>query len=231
MTTEKHTTDKTYSPILIVMLTYNDETVKNAYEIFDKCKNCKAVYWGFKEEPLPLPEMKELYAYMKKCGKKTVLEVVAYTQEKSLEGTKMAVECGCDILMGTMYSDEVNEICQKNNIKYMPFVGKIHGRPSVLEGTCEEMVQEAMRCVSKGAYGIDLLGYRYNKEPVRLNAEFTANVEAPVCLAGSINSWQRLQEVKQARPWAFTIGSAFFDNQFGQDFGEQIDLVCEYMEK
>ena len=57
MTTEKHTTDKTYSPILIVMLTYNDETVKNAYEIFDKCKNCKAVYWGFKEEPLPLPEM------------------------------------------------------------------------------------------------------------------------------------------------------------------------------
>lgn len=227
----KENQNKKHRPILIVMLTYNDETVDNAYEIFDKYKNCKAEYWGFKEEPLPLPRMKELYTYMKECGKKTVLEVVAYTQEKCLEGAKMAVECGCDILMGTMFSDEVNTLCRENNIKYMPFVGKIYGRPSVLEGTCEDMLQEAKACVLKGAYGIDLLGYRYSQNPAKLNAEFTANMDASVCLAGSIDSWQRLEEVKQARPWAFTIGSAFFDNKFGQDFGEQIDMVCDYMEK
>ena len=229
MTKEKQ--DKKHCPILIVMLTYNDETVDNAYEIFDKYKNCKAEYWGFKEEPLSLPRMKELYTYMKECGKKTVLEVVAYTQEQCLDGAKMAVECGCDILMGTMYSDEVNTLCQKNNIKYMPFVGKIYGRPSVLEGTCEDMLREAKACILKGAYGIDLLGSRYSNNPEKLNEEFTANMDAPVCLAGSINSWQRLEEVKQASPWAFTIGSAFFEHKFGQDFGEQIDKVCEYMEK
>ena len=36
---------------LIVMLTHNDKTVKNAYEIFEKCKDSKAEYFGFKEEP------------------------------------------------------------------------------------------------------------------------------------------------------------------------------------
>ena len=41
-------------PVLVVMLTCDDETVSNAYEIFDKCKDSKAEYWGFKEKPLPL---------------------------------------------------------------------------------------------------------------------------------------------------------------------------------
>ena len=52
------------------MLTYNDVTVNNAYEIFEKCKNSKAEYWGFKEHNLPIKQMKELFKYMKQCGKK-----------------------------------------------------------------------------------------------------------------------------------------------------------------
>ena len=90
-------------PKLIVMLTYNDMTVKNAYEIFDRCKDSKALYWGFKEEGLPPDKMKELYSYMKECGMTTVLEVVAYTEDECLNGAKTAVECGCDILMGTLF--------------------------------------------------------------------------------------------------------------------------------
>ena len=34
-------------PTLTVMLTYNDMTVCNAHEIFEKCKNSSAEYWGF----------------------------------------------------------------------------------------------------------------------------------------------------------------------------------------
>ena len=48
-------------PELIVMLTYNDVTVSNAYEIFEQCRNTKAVYWGFKEEGLSSEQMKKLY--------------------------------------------------------------------------------------------------------------------------------------------------------------------------
>lgn len=219
------------TPELIVMLTHNDCTVENANEIFEQCKNSKARFWGFKEKPLPLDKMKKLYAYMKECGKTTFLEVVEYTEKECIEGAKMAVECGCDILMGTLFFDSVNELCKKNNLKYMPFVGKVTGRPSILEGTIEEIINEANKYLSKGVYGFDLLGYRYTGDPVNLNKKFVSQVNAPVCLAGSINSYKRLDEVKDAAPWTFTIGSAFFENKFEGTFSEQIDKVCEYMAK
>ena len=66
-------------PQLIVMLTYNDHTVLDAAEIFARCKDSKAEFWGFKEAPLPLEQMKMLYRSMKDAGKTTFLEVVEYT--------------------------------------------------------------------------------------------------------------------------------------------------------
>lgn len=219
------------TPELIVMLTHNDCTVENAYQIFEQCKNSKAKFWGFKEKPLPVEEMKKLYAYMKKCGKTTFLEVVEYTETECIEGAKIAVECGCDILMGTLFFDSVNKICKEHNLKYMPFVGKVTERPSILEGNVEEMLEEAQKYLEKGVYGFDLLGYRYTGDPVSLNKNFVSKVNAPVCLAGSINSYQRLDEVKDASPWTFTIGSAFFENKFDGNFSEQIDKVCDYMKQ
>lgn len=214
---------------LIVMLTHNDKTVLDASAIFEQCKNSKAKFWGFKEKPLPLEEMKKLFAYMKECGKTTFLEVVEYTEKECLEGAKMAVECGCDILMGTIFFDSVNEFCKKNNLKYMPFVGKIVDRPSILNGTIEGMIEEANSYLKKGVYGFDLLGYRYTGDAVELNKKFVSSVNAPVCIAGSVNSYKRLDELKDANPWAFTIGSAFFENKFDGTFSEQIDKVCDYM--
>lgn len=218
-----------HSPALIVMLTHNDLTVSNAFGIFEQCKNSKAEYWGFKEEPLPFAQMKSLYAYMKECGKTTILEVVAYTEDKCLNGAKMAVECGCDILMGTVFFDSVNAFCQENNMKYMPFVGELSGRPTVLNGSIDNMIQQANQYLEKGVYGIDLLGYRYVGDSLILNKRFVAEVNAPVCIAGDVNSYQRLDEIKACAPWAFTIGSAFFENQFGESFCSQIDSVCKYI--
>lgn len=217
-------------PILIVMLTYNDRTVENAYDIFDRCKSSKAQYWGFKEESLPPDEMKKLYRYMKDCGKTTVLEVVAYTEEECIKGAQLAVECKCDILMGTIFSDKINEICKANNLKYMPFVGKITDRPSVLNGDIDDMIAEARSYITKGVYGIDLLGYRYTGDPFELNRRIVSEVNTNVCIAGSIDSFKRLDEIKSISPRAFTIGSAFFDNKFDGCFAEQIDKVCDYIE-
>lgn len=216
-------------PELVVMLTYNDFTVSNAAEIFEQCKNSKAKYWGFKEHPLPLEEMKWLYARMKECGKTTFLEVVAYTEAEGLAGAEMAAACGCDVLMGTTFSDKINAFCQSHSLKYMPFVGDIVGRPSVLNGTIDGMIAEAKLYLSKGVYGIDLLGYRFTGNAAALNEAFVREVNAPVCLAGSINSYARLDEVKCASPWAFTIGSAFFEHCFGDSFADQINAVCDYM--
>ena len=163
------------NPELIVMLTYNDRTVENAVEIFDQCKNSMAKFWGFKEEGIPLEQMKELYAHMKECGKTTVLEVVAYTEEECMRGAEMAVECGCDILMGTLFFDSINNFCKENGLKYMPYVGKVTERPSILEGTVEGMIEEANRYLEKGVYGFDLLGYRYTGDAVDLIKRFVRN--------------------------------------------------------
>lgn len=219
------------TPKLIVMLTHNDRTVSNAAEIFNSCKNSKAEIFGFKEEGIPFAEMKKLFETMRNCGKITALEVVAYNEKECLDAAEKAVECQCNFLMGTKFFDSVNNFCKKNNLKYMPFVGEITGRPSVLEGTLEGMIDEAQECLSKGVFGIDLLGYRYTGDAVALNKNFVAQINAPVCIAGSVNSYQRLDEVKAANSWAFTIGGAFFENKFGEDFSAQIDIVCNYMEK
>ncbi len=218
-------------PELIVMLTHNDVTVKNAMEIFEACKNSKAVFWGFKEVGLPLEEMRALFSYMKECGKTTFLEVVAYTEEECLDGAKMGVACGVDYLLGTLYSDNINEYCKANNLKYLPFVGKIEGRPSVLSGSIEDIIAEGNDLAKKGVAGFDLLGYRYVGDATVLNKRFSEAMPLPVVLAGSVNSYGRLDEVLDANPWAFTIGGAFFENKFDGTFAEQIDKVVDYMNK
>ena len=218
-------------PQLIVMLTHNDHTVENAEEIFEQCKHAKAKFWGFKEDPLPLDKMKKLYSRMKEFDKKTFLEVVAYSEREGLDGAKIAAACNCDYLMGTKFFDSVNSFCKENNIRYMPFVGKITGRPSILEGTLDEMLDEARYCLSKGVYGLDLLGYRYTGDATTLNKNFIADIKAPVCIAGSVNSFERLSELKTFSPQMFTIGGAFFEKKFGDTFAEQINKVCTFMEK
>lgn len=216
-------------PLLIVMLTYDDKTVPDAEQLFEKCRDNSAVYFGFKELGLPHARMKELFAKMKKCGKKTVLEVVAYTEPECIEGAKLAADCGVDMLMGTMYFDSVMDICHENGIKYLPFVGDVVGRPSVLNGSIEGMINEAKALERKGVDGFDLLGYRFTGDPNELISRFVEETELPVVIAGSINSYERLDEIKSVSPWGFTIGSAFFEKCFGKSFSEQINNVCDYI--
>ncbi len=201
-------------PELIVMLTYNDFTVSDASAIFERCKESKACCWGMKEHPLPPQEMKQLFAKMKSYGKTTFLEVVAYSEEEGMAGAELAALCGCDVLMGTSFAESISDFCRANQIRYMPFVGHVSGRPSVLSGSVESMVAEAREYVAKGAYGIDLLGYRYDGDALGMIRQFLNQIEVPVCLAGSIDSYSRLEEVKSVAPWSFTIGSAFFDEKF-----------------
>ena len=220
-------------PELIVMLTHNDRTVENAIEVFEAAKDAPAKFWGFKEDGLPEDKMKVLVEKMKEAGKRAFLEVVAYTEEECLEGARMGIRCGFDTVMGTMYFDSIKQACDDAGIAYYPFVGKITGRPSILEGTIEGIVGEAMDLVqNKGIQGFDLLGYRFTGDAVKLNAEFVKAVPVPVCLAGSVASFQRLDEVKAAGAWAFTIGGAFFEKKFADaSFGEQIKIVVDYMNR
>lgn len=222
------------TPKVIVMLTHNDRTVKDAISVFDAAKDAKADWWGFKEVGIPFDEMKTLVEHMRHAKKRIFLEIVAYTEAECLEGAKIGAELGVDVLMGTVYYDSVAKLLSENNISYMPFVGDLEGRPTVMKGTIEDTVAQGLSFKKNPMiHGIDLLGYRFVGDADSLNMEFIkAMGDFPVCLAGSINSFQRLDAVKKYGPESFTIGGAFFEHKFGENlsFAEQIDAVVDYMD-
>lgn len=164
---------------------------------------------GFKEKPISKDRMKKLFSRMKECGKITFLEVVAYTVEEGLAGAMTAVDCGCDVLMGTKFHKEISDFCRVHNLKYMPFVDHIEGRPSVLTGYIDDIINEAKYALDNGANGIDLLGYRYVGDVKELITRIVRETEGPVCVAGNVDSYEKLDEIKEINPMAFTIGSAF----------------------
>lgn len=217
---------------LIVMLTHNDQTVKDAIDVFESCKDLKVKHWGFKNIGLPVPQMKILVENMKKAKKTTYLEVVTYTEKECLEAAKLAMDCGFDCLMGTLYFPSVGALV-KNKIKYFPFCGKVWDNPSILGGTIDEIIADANRLKKLGADGIDLLAYRYTDDAVELIKRFTREVDLPTVIAGSINDFGRMDFMHEVDPFGFTMGSALFNKNFKKDgsFRDNLKIVADYLEK
>jgi hypothetical protein len=220
-------------PEFILMLTYNDTTVKDALNIFRECKDAPVMHWGFKDVGLPPDEMKAVVREMKAAGKTTYLEVVSLSEEDGLRGARIAVEAGFDVLMGTVFFDSILEYLKGKPIKYYPFPGHIYGHPSILDGGMDEIVAHARFLESQGVQGMDLLSYRYVGDAPQLLQEVVKATNVPIVSAGSIESYRRLAEVWQTGAWGFTIGSALFDKKFVPDgtFLENTLAVCEWLEK
>ena len=217
---------------LIVMLTYNDQTVTDAIKVFHSVKDLGAQHWGFKNIGLPVPRMKTLVKDMKEAGKTTYLEVVTYTEEDCLNAAGLAIECGFDCLMGTLYYPSIGELV-KGKIKYFPFCGHVWGNPSVLGDDIEGIMADALRLKEMGSDGLDLLAYRFTGDAEKLIREFTKKIDLPTCIAGSIDSDERLDFMKEINPDSFTMGSALFNKAFvqGGSFRENLQYVCDYLKK
>lgn len=218
-------------PEIIIMLTHHDVTVENAAEVFEACKDLPVKFWGFKNVGLPKDKMKELATAMKEAGKTTFLEVVTYDEQSCLDGAQTAIDCGFDYLMGTIYYDSVAKLLADNNMSYLPFVGKVSGSPSILEGTNEEIIANAKELMDKGIKGFDILAYRHVVDGEKLAYEFCKAVDAQICIAGSINSFDRIDTMFDIGPWTFTMGSALFEKVFVPDgtFYENLKAVADYM--
>lgn len=177
--------------------------------------------------------MKALTAAMKVAGKTTFLEVVTYDETSCLDGAQTAIDCGFDYLMGTIYYDSVAKLLRDNGMDYLPFVGKVSGSPSILEGTNEEIIQNAKDLMAKGIKGFDILAYRHVVDGEKLAYDFCKAVDAKICIAGSINSFARIDTMFDIGPWTFTMGSALFEKKFVADgsFRENLQAVADYMAK
>ena len=220
-------------PELIVMLTHLDNTVPDALELFERTKDYPITHWGFKDVGLPADQMQEVAAAMKSAGKTTFLEVVSLSEEEGLRGARLAVEAGFDALMGTVFYPSIREYLKDKPIRYYPFPGRVHGHPSVLDGSIEEVVAHACELEGCGAHGLDLLTYRYTGDAPGLLSQVVQSTHIPVISAGSIASFERIAEVWDAGAWGFTIGSAFFEKKFVPDgsFEENVRAVCNWLEE
>jgi hypothetical protein len=220
-------------PELIVMLTYKDKTVENALELFDEMKNTPVRHWGFKDVGLPPEKMKKVVDSMNAAGKTTFLEVVSLTEAEGLQGATLAVECGFHILMGTVFFDSINDFLKDKPVKYYPFPGHVHSHPSILDGTLDEIIQHARDMEAKGVDGMDLLTYRYTGDAPTLLKEVVKATSVPIVSAGSIDSYNRIAEVRDSGAWGFTIGTAFFEKKFipNGSFTENMMAVWEWVQK
>jgi hypothetical protein len=220
-------------PELVVMLTHRDTTVGNAFELFAEMKDSPVIHWGFKDVGLPPARMKETYRAMKGAGKVTYLEVVSLTEREGLSGARLAVDCGVDVLLGTVYFGSIHEYLKDKPVKYYPFPGHVHSHPSILDGTIDEIVAHARMMTAKDVDGFDLLTYRYTGDPVRLLKEVVQATHLPLISAGSIDSFARITEVRESKAWGFTIGSAFFEKKFvpGGSFKDNMMAVWKWLQK
>ena len=222
-------------PKLILMFTLNDVTVPDAQEYFEMVKDLDVDYFGFKEIGLSEDKMAKLCDSIHSIGKKAFVEIVEYDEDKILEPARQAVKLGFDYLMGTIYYPSVMDIVKNSSLKYYPFCGKIYDRPSILDGTIEEIVEDAKRLEAEGVDGFDILAYRY-KYPEKIDTlvrKLVAEVKAPIVSAGSINSFNRLQETIDQGVWGFTIGGAFFDKKFipGGSYRDNVAAVVDKLKK
>jgi hypothetical protein len=218
-------------PYLITMLTNNDVTVENAKEIFLSCSDLDCEFWGFKDIGLPQAAMIDLVHIMKEKGKSTFLEVVSLKESESERAAERAIECGFDYLMGTIYSPKVHRMFMESKTKYFPFCGSVHGHPTILEGTPGDILRDAKGLEKLHVSGVDLLAYRNALKPEEAARLLVGELKIPVVIAGSIDSFQRIDRMKEIRPWAFTIGSAFFSKRFVPDgsFRDQLQSVISYL--
>lgn len=214
---------------LIVMLTYNDKTVPNALELFNSLKTLPVKYWGFKNIGLPEEEMKSLISEMKSAGKTVKLEVVSLTEEEGLAAARLAVKLGADVLMGTKFFDSINDFLKPTPVRYVPFAGEVYGHPNLLGSSIEEIVEDVKHLEERGVDGIDLLTYRYTGDAAKLLREVVKSTNLRVVSAGSIDSYERIDQVNGAGAWAFTMGTALFEKKFNPAgaFRDNLNLVAE----
>ena len=213
------------------MFTLNDMTVPDAIDYFAQVKDLPVDFFGFKELGLESEKMQILNNKIRKAGFQSFLEIVEYEEDAILGPAKMAVDMGFDYLMGTVYYPSIWKIIDKR-INYFTFCGKIYDRPSILDGTIEEIEEDAKRIEAEGANGFDLLAYRYI-DPARVNELVAAvknAVKVPIVSAGSINSFERLDETIDQGVWGFTIGGAFFEKKFVPQ-GSYRDNVAAVLKK
>jgi hypothetical protein len=204
----------------IFMLTRDDVTVDDALDCYDEVRDLDLRWVGFKDQGLPIRDLRRLAERIRSDGRKVALEVVSLEERSETGSVEAALEIGVDLLMGGVHPDLVLPMLSRCNVMYFPFPGRVVGHPSVLEGTIDDIVASARKLSRRpGVHGLDLLAYRFAGDAPALLTAVVDQAFGPVVVAGSIDSPAKVLAVRRAGAWALTVGSAAFEASFPADPG------------
>ena len=199
----------------IFMLTHNDCTVDDAFDVLEQTHDLGLRFIGFKDIGLPFDRLKELAAAIHAAGQEVMLEVVSVDKEDELGSVKAALDLGVDYLLGGTHAREAAGILSATRIRYYPFPGRVVGHPSLLRGTMAEIAESARVLEgTPGVSGLDLLAYRYDGDVEELVRSVLATVTVPVIAAGSVDCGEKIRRLTELGVWGFTVGSAVFEKRF-----------------
>lgn len=216
-------------PIFIFMLTLRDETVPRAREVARRALAAGVRHIGFKDVGAPPAELRAIAGDLKAAGAASYLEVVSLDEASELASAELALEIGVDHLLGGTRPHAVAPLLRGSPVRYFPFAGRVEGHPSVLRGEIDEIVDSARQIAAlPGVDGLDLLAYRFTGDVPALMARVCAAVDRPVIVAGSIDCADRIEAVRRACAYGFTVGTAALEGAFAagrEDLAAQLAAI------
>jgi len=213
----------------IFMLTHHDVTVSDALEVVEKIKDTGLSSIGCKDIGLTSQQYIDLFNKFRKYGMKSFLELVTYDEREHFRGVDLAIELGADNIIGgmTWYTQKTLDYLKKkeSRIKYFPYIGTIADHPCILQGSIAEIIKDGREAESLGADGANLLLYRYKGDQKELLKEVTRKLQLPIIVAGNVNTFEQIDELKRDNIWGFTIGGAVFEKKFVGDGEAEAQIV------
>ncbi len=198
------------------MLTRDDRTVPDCFEVLDAVAPHGVGHIGFKDAGTDRPTMARLAAAIRKAGATSYLEVVSLEPAEGVAAARLAAEIGVDVLMGGTDMAGMKTALGNSPVQFLPVVGRPAGHPTALGGTAEDVAADCRRARALGCAGVDLLAYRAtDAAPLDLvRAARGALDGGRLVVAGSIDTPERVRAVAAAGADAFTIGTAVLDRRF-----------------
>ena len=211
----------------IFMLTRNDVTIPNAREMYASIADLGLTHVGCKDVGLPKPELAGLIKDVRSHGHTSYLEVVSESDDSMEASARTAVEVAADYVIGGTAVERIQQVIAGTGMKFFPYIGSIVGHPCLLRGSIHEIVEDAKRVEQLGVDGINLLAYRYDGDVPQLVRAVAGATSLPLICAGSVDSVERIETLRDLGVWAFTIGTAALDGVFapGKPLEDQLRVA------
>ena len=212
----------------IFMLTQGDRTVPDCMDVVEDVIAAGVRHIGFKDIGVEERVLAGLAARIRRAGATSYMEVVSITPDSIATSIGTAARIGVDRVLGGQDVDFALDALAATGAGYFPFPGRPEGHPTSLHGDAGQVEADCARFRAAGCPGADLLAYRaVEANPLDLiRAARRGLGDGYLIIAGSVDSPERIADIRDAGADAFTIGTAVFDNSFARG-GGNVAYQCE----